>query len=318
MSEGEIHSLPQALTTEYESAKARFLDHILLDRGLAENTMTAYQMDLERYFQFMQEQNVLIPDRIRKDHVQLYMHTLADIGLAETSLARNLTTIRMFHRYLSAELLADEDPTIHIETPRLHRKLPAVLEICEIEQILNQFDLTVPKGIRDRAMFEFLYATGVRVSELVQLLQKNFMPEEGFVRIFGKGNKERLVPVGQTAVQSVIHYQKHVRENLVRYSKSQDRLFVNMRGKPMTRIAVWMILKAYAGSAGIKKNVSPHTFRHSFATHLLEGGADLRSVQEMLGHANIATTQIYTHLDREYLRDIIQTFHPREQKHDAF
>ncbi|MBN2104661.1 site-specific tyrosine recombinase XerD [bacterium] len=304
----------QEITPYFNQILRRFLDHVLMNKGLSVNTQMAYERDLVRYLQFLQDRQIGAFDNVRLEHVLDLVKQLDEIGLKPSSLARNISTLRMFHRFLVAQNLSAHNPTINLELPKKRRKLPVVLDIHEIETILNCPDLTENRGIRDKALLEFLYATGVRVTELVTVTQSNIMQEEGFTRIFGKGSKERLIPVGKTALRFVRHYQRDVRDVLARKGMGHDRLFLNLRGMPMTRVAVWMIIKQYVGEAGIKKNVSPHTFRHSFATHLLEGGADLRSVQEMLGHANIATTQIYTHLDREYLRDVIQTFHPREQQ----
>jgi len=233
--------------------------------------------------------------------------------MSSSSLARNITSIRMFHRYLLSEDINTSDPTSQIEIPKMQKKLPIVLEIPEIEKLLNQPKPSTPKGVRDKALLEFLYATGVRVSELITVTQSNLLCEEKVVRIFGKGSKERLVPIGDVALSCVDFYLQTVRPKLAIRRLGGDTLFLSLRGRPLTRMAVWQILKHYVQQADIRKRISPHTFRHSFATHLLEGGADLRAVQEMLGHVDVSTTQIYTHLDREYLRDVIQTFHPREK-----
>jgi integrase/recombinase XerD len=240
---------------------------------------------------------------------------LSEMGLERSSLARNLSSIRMFYRYLLAEDILDRDPTENIEVPKQKQKLPTVLEIHEVESLLEQPDLMQSRGIRDKAILEVMYATGVRVSELTDLKQSNVMEEEGVIRVLGKGSKERLIPIGKIAINSVNGYIRTVRLNLARRRLCGDILFLSMNGRPLTRIAIWKMVKDYVKEAKISKNVSPHTLRHSFATHLLEGGADLRAVQEMLGHADITTTQIYTHLDREFLKEVIQTFHPREQAH---
>jgi len=239
---------------------------------------------------------------------------MSEMGMANSSLARNLTSIRMFHRYLMGEEIIHNDPTINIDVPKLVKKLPTVLEIHEVERLLAQPDESLYRGIRDKALLEFMYASGVRVSELVDLKKSDFFEEEGLARVLGKGSKERIVPVGDIAVRCVQRYSQRVRPELAMKGMGGDHLFLSMWGKPLTRVAVWKLLKSYGMEAGISKNISPHTLRHSFATHLLEGGADLRAVQEMLGHSDISTTQIYTHLDREYLKEVIQTFHPREQR----
>ena len=295
----------------FEKEFLRFIDHLMLEKGLTENTVKAYQCDLVRYLRFIWNKNVRDLNNIRLEHLHELLTLLDDLGMTEASLARNITTLRMFHRFLLGENLTEQDPTIHLDLPKRRQTLPTVLEIDEICRIM---DLSTKQGLRDRSILEFLYATGVRVSELVGLLYSDLYINERIVRVIGKGNKERLIPVGSVALHFIHRYQKEVREGLLRKKRSHDRLFLNLRGSPLSRVSVWMIIKEAAVQAGIQKNVSPHTFRHSFATHLLEGGADLRSVQEMLGHSNIATTQIYTHLDREYLRDVIQTFHPRESR----
>ena len=298
----------------FEHEIAQFMDHLMLEKGLSENTIKAYHCDLVRYLRFIWDKNIRELNDIRLEHLHELLSILDDLGMTAASLARNITTLRMFHRFLLGENITGHDPTIHLDLPKRRQKLPTVLEIDEICKMMGVPDLSSKQGLRDRAILEFLYATGVRVSELIGLCYSDLYIEERIVRVTGKGNKERLVPVGNMALQFVQRYQKEVRENLLRKRRSQDKLFLNLRGSPLSRVSVWMIIKTTAVQAGIRKNVSPHTFRHSFATHLLEGGADLRSVQEMLGHSNIATTQIYTHLDREYLRDVIQTFHPRESR----
>ena len=304
------------LDPTFESLLHRFLSHTALEKGLSSNTLSAYEHDLTRYLQFLQDRGVADVRRIQPEHVRSLVIELDAAGLARTSLARNVTSVRMFHRFLAGESVTDSDPCATIELPRIKRKLPSVLNIDEMTRILSQPDES-PKGIRDRAMLETLYATGARVSELVNLKQSDLFMDDGFARIFGKGSKERVVPIGGEALFRIGQYRTRIRPKLAESGPGADALFLSLRGRPLTRLAVWKILKGYAVSAGISATISPHTFRHSFATHLLEGGADLRSVQEMLGHADIATTQIYTHLDREYLKEVIQTFHPRERKSQA-
>lgn len=290
----------------------RFINHVLLEKGLSDKTAEAYQSDLKRFTEFLSEKHISNLTEVGTAIIRQYIQLLSNVGLAPSSLSRDITALRMFYRYLIEQGDVKLNPTEKIELPKLIQKLPVVLEIHEVEKVLKQPDTSTPRGMRDRAMFEFLYATGVRVTELVSVKQSDFFASEGFVRIFGKGQKERLVPVGEIAIDWTERYRETVRPMWARSGKGGDRMFLSIRGRPLTRIAVWQILKGCVESAGISKTVSPHTFRHSFATHLLEGGADLRSVQEMLGHADISTTQIYTHLDREYLREVIQSFHPRE------
>jgi len=295
-----------------ETLLNRFLDHILLRKGLSNNTAGAYANDLTRYLRYLAEEGIRHPGGITAGHVRAFVQALSEAGLSPASLSRNLTSIRMFHRFLIRQDLSRIDPTETIDLPRLSRRLPAFLEIPEMNRLLETPDTSTPRGMRDRALFELLYATGMRVSELIGLKLPDVFESEGFVRVFGKGSKERLVPVGAVAIDRVQRYRETVRPGLARKGRGGDILFLSLRGRPLTREAVFLILKTYVGRAGIDKPVSPHTFRHSFATHLLEGGADLRSVQEMLGHADISTTQIYTHLDRAYLSEVIRTFHPRE------
>jgi len=294
-------------------ALERFLDFLAVERHLADNTLQAYALDLRRYLQFLQARGIPSIDQVTSNDVVDLLITLRDGGLSPRSVARNLSAIRMFHRFLVGEDLARGDPTINVDSPKITRKLPSVLDYPEVEKILQQPDLSEPLGLRDRAMLELLYATGVRVSELITLKQSDLFFNEGLIRVFGKGSKERLVPVGENAIHFVEKYRGAVRPLLVKGRRIGDSLFLNAQGKPLTRMGFWKILRRYVVQAGIQKEVTPHTFRHSFATHLIEGGADLRSVQEMLGHASIATTQIYTHLDREYLKEVHRNFHPREK-----
>lgn len=288
----------------------RFLNYLSIERGLVGHTVEAYQKDVSRYLRFLSERGVDDPCHAIQDDVTRLIHTLWDCGFASSSVARNLSAIKMFHRFLLAEGLSDRDPTEFVATPKQKKSLPDVLNVEEVSALLEQPDPTMPLGMRDKAMLELLYATGVRVSELVALLQADLLFDIGVVRILGKGAKERLVPVGKIAMEAVEEYQQRVRPALAT-AYSRDVLFLNWRGRPLTRMGFWKILRGYVELTGIHKPVSPHTLRHSFATHLLEGGADLRAVQEMLGHSDISTTQIYTHVDREYLREVLRTYHPR-------
>lgn len=290
-----------------------FLNHIRIEKGLAENTILSYKIDLERYLEFLRDHGVKDVTDIDQIKVIDYLVTLREIGLAPASISRNLSAIRSFHRFLLREGTVDFDPTENIEPPKLKRNLPTVLDQMEIEKLLDQPDPDTPLGLRDKAMLEFLYATGLRVSELISIRQSDLFFSSGFIRVIGKGSKERVVPVGKKAIEYVERYQREVRPRLNKRGKSGDVLFLNARGRPLSRMGFWKILEGYVREAGLKRRVSPHVIRHSFATHLLEGGADLRAVQEMLGHADISTTQIYTHLDREYLKEVHRTFHPREK-----
>ncbi len=288
-----------------------FLNHIKIERNLSPNTIAAYKHDLLRYYQFLKDNKIIRPDKITVQIIRQYITTLADLGMSENSMARNISTLRSFHGYLLEENYTDDNPTEFIQAPKLTMKLPQVLEVDEIEAILNEVDRGTDKGLRDYAMIETLYSTGVRVSELIAIKQKDIFMKEQLIRIFGKGNKERVVPFGSKAAQTIKAYLKYVRTKLAQKRKSNDMLFLNMRGTPISRMGVWKIIRQYVQLAGIDKQVSPHVFRHSFATHLLEGGANLRAVQEMLGHADISTTQIYTHLDKDFIIQQHKDFHPR-------
>ena len=302
------------LNPTYDALLNRFLDYLILDKGLSQNTHDAYRNDINRFLHFLEVKGIEDIATCQTNDVQDLIIEMSRMGMAGSSLSRNISSIRMFYRYMIGENLLENDVTVNIELPKRERRLPTVLEIVEVERLLEQPDLNQPKGIRDKALLELMYATGIRVSELIHLNQSDVSLEEGFARIFGKGGKERIVPVGDIAIGCVKNYLRTVRSLLAKRGTGGDLLFLSMRGRPLTRLAVWKILKEYVLQADIGKKVSPHTLRHSFATHLLEGGADLRSVQEMLGHVDISTTQIYTHLDREYLKEVIQTFHPREQE----
>jgi integrase/recombinase XerD len=290
----------------------QFLNYLSLEAGLSVNTINSYKRDLKGYFQFLGEKKVGPVDAVSAGNVTAFIQRLSERGLAATSIARKLTSIRRFHRFLVGEGLAVSDPTGALESPKLWRKLPSVLTVAEIERLLEQPQGQGPLALRDKAILEFLYATGVRISELISLKRKNLLPEVELVRVIGKGEKERIVPVGRAALQAVSTYLQESRPQLAR-EHSEDVLFLNRRGLPFSRYGLWKILRKYVLQAGITKRVSPHTIRHSFATHLLEGGADLRAVQEMLGHADISTTQIYTHLDREYLKQEHRDHHPRSR-----
>jgi integrase/recombinase XerD len=311
--EGTILSSP-AEPGDLERLGSRFLDHLSLDRGLSRLTREAYRNDLTRYFRFLGERGVTDAEAVRTEHVRALIAMLSDLGMAASSVARNLTAIRMFHRYCLSERAASADPAGPVDIPRRGRKLPTVLEIHEVFRILESVGGESPKDVRDRGLLEFLYATGLRVTELITVTLADLDPRERLVRVLGKGNKERIVPVGDAALRFTGRYMDTVRQERLPAGRSGDRLFLSLKGRPLTRYAVWKIIRSRTAEAGVEKTVSPHTFRHSFATHLLEGGADLRSVQELLGHSDISTTQIYTHLDREFLREVITTFHPREKK----
>ncbi|MDO9548461.1 MAG: site-specific tyrosine recombinase XerD [Candidatus Marinimicrobia bacterium] len=288
-----------------------FINYLTIERNLSGNTLDAYRNDLGRYCQFLQEEGIKRPDQIDIKVIQKFINTLTDIGLVASSLSRNFSSIRSFHRFLMGENIVQTNPAELLQSPRIPARLPKILDLNEIEAIMDTIDVNTNKGIRDRAIIEMLYSTGVRVSELTTLEMNNVFFQHNVIRVLGKGSKERIIPFGDRARKYLKNYISAVRSLLLRSTKSGDILFLNMRGTPLSRMGVWKIIQQYVKLAGIRKQVSPHVFRHSFATHLLEGGANLRAVQEMLGHSDIATTQIYTHLDREYLIEQHRTFHPR-------
>lgn len=290
-----------------------FINFLRIERNASPNTVSSYFSDLQSYSQFLQDSNISKITKVSTANIFLYLSKLQQDAIAPASSARKLTSIRMFHKFLVQEGYCDSNPASVIDFPKLTRYLPTTLNQTEIEKILELPDISDVKGLRDRAMLEFLYATGVRVSELLNMEARNLFLEQGYIRAIGKGNKERIVPIGGQAIHFVELYLNKARPDIAKPLKSKSILFLNMRGGKLSRMGFWKILSYYANLAGIQKKVSPHTFRHSFATHLIEGGADLRAVQEMLGHSDIATTQIYTHLDRDYLKEVHRTFHPREK-----
>ncbi len=289
----------------------QYKSYLSFEQNLSPNSIDAYTRDVQRFLQYLKTIGVSSPLKVRPRHVQRLIQLLSEMGLSANSVARNLSSIRGFYHFLLAENYIDFDPTETVDRPKLARRLPSVLTYDEIQLILKQPDTRKPLGLRDRAMLEILYACGLRISELLALQIRDVFWEQQFVRVFGKGRKERLVPVSQTALNWLERYLERARPVLDRFQRSQGVLFLNSRGAPLSRMGFWKILHGYVEKSGIKKEIHPHTFRHSFATHLLENGADLRAVQEMLGHADISTTQIYTHLDRSFLMQEYQTFHPR-------
>jgi integrase/recombinase XerD len=298
-------------TTPFANQLRRYFDHLQLERGVADNTIASYEFDLDEYFQFLHYRGVADGSATTEGQITEFLRTLHQLGISSRSTARVISAIRGFHRFLLGEGTATDDPTENLRPPKQAKTLPEVLTIAEIDRIFAEPNVEEKFGLRDRAILETLYATGMRVSELLNLKQRDINFEEGIVLVFGKGSKERIVPIGRSALHWVQEYRKSSRVLLAKKAKSLDALFLNVRGTKLSRMAIWKIIARYAATSGIEKAIHPHTFRHSFATHLLEGGADLRVVQEMLGHADIATTQIYTHIDREYLKEVHRTFHPR-------
>ena len=290
-----------------------FKSYLQLERSLSGNSIDAYLRDVEKFVQFLELNGIEVsPEKVERQHIEDFLKWVSELGMNARSQARILSGLKAFYKYLLMEDMVNSSPTELIEAPKIGRKLPEVLSIDEINGLIDSIDLSKAEGERNKAMLETLYSCGLRVTELVTLKKSNLLLDEGFVRVIGKGDKERIVPIGSVAIKHVKIYIESVRNHMGNINKeSEDILFLNRRGNQLTRVMVFTIIKQLAEKMGLQKQVSPHTFRHSFATHLVEGGADLRAVQEMLGHESITTTEIYTHLDREYLREAILSFHPR-------
>ncbi|HMC56099.1 MAG TPA: site-specific tyrosine recombinase XerD [Gemmatimonadaceae bacterium] len=288
----------------------RFADFLALEKGSSPNTREAYARDLSRFVQFCLVKGTADPAAVTPRLLRDYVYHLKDLGLSPASIRRNVSAVRSYFRFLVGDGLVPTDPSERLDTPQRWRTLPDVLTVEEVRRLLAAPTLDDPLYFRDRAMLELAYGAGLRVSEWIGIGVKDLVLDEGLVRVFGKGSKERLVPIGRTAIGALAIYLREGRRTLER-GAGRTVLFLNSRGEPLTRMGAWKILRKYVDRSGITKTVSPHTLRHSFATHLLEGGADLRAVQEMLGHADISTTQIYTHVDREYLRQVHKRYHPR-------
>lgn len=287
-----------------------FMDYLSVERGLSKNTLESYRRDLNKYAGYLNKKGISNLEKVKRADIQDFMMGLKDGKLNASSIARNLVAIKIFHRYLTRERLLKEDVTSVIETPKLWKTLPDVLDLKEVEAILERPNTRLKQGLRDKAALELMYATGMRVSELVNLKLVDLHMDMGFVKCLGKGQKERIIPVGSKAKEALQKYMEKARLKFLKKGAS-NALFLTRLGKPMSRQTFWMIIKHYVKDARIKKRVTPHTLRHSFATHLLQNGADLRIVQELLGHTNISTTQIYTHINKERLKQIHQKFHPR-------
>ena len=290
----------------------QFANYLRLERSLSENSIQAYVRDVAKLKQFVDISNLDVsPQRVTTEIIQDYLKYLGSLEMSAYSQSRMLSGIKSFYAFLEYEEMITENPVALIDSPKVGRKLPDVLNIFEIEKILDAIDMSTPEGGRNRAMLEMLYSSGLRVSELINLKMNQVYFDVGFLRVLGKGNKERLVPIGKSAIKYLKIYLEEIRCHVNISPGFENFVFLNRRGKGLTRVMIFTIIKNLVTIAGIKKQVSPHTFRHSFATHLVEGGADLRAVQEMLGHESITTTEIYTHLDREYLKQIIEEYHPR-------
>lgn len=290
-----------------------FKAYMLLERSLSQNSVDAYLNDVNRFSQYLEMSNPnLGPLSVQRTDLEQFILWINKLGLEGSSQARLISGLRAFYKFLLVEDLLEDDPTEMLENPRLRRKIPEVLSYREIQSMLDIIDLSEPNGQRNRTIIEVLYACGLRVSELVNLKISNLFLDVGFVKVLGKNNKERLVPIGPEAVKHLRIYLENIRPLLPKIRKEDENIvFLNRRGARLSRVMVFLIVKELAEKAGVKKNISPHTFRHSFATHLVEGGADLKAVQDMLGHESIITTEIYTHLDSEYLKETIYLFHPR-------
>lgn len=296
----------------WPAAVAAFRGYLLLERSMSQNTIDAYIVDVQKLIRFFDlHQPGKLPLDVTPDDIHTFILWINDFGLEASTQSRIISGIKAFYKFLLVEDLLDKDPTLLLDSPRYARKIPDVLSIDDIQSMLNIIDLSEPLGIRNRAMIETLYASGLRVSELTELKFRQVFTEEGYLRVIGKNNKERIVPIGDEALKFIAMYTEHVRNQMDIVPGNEQYVFLNRRGKKLTRVMVFYIIKEVAEAAGITKTVSPHTFRHSFATHLVEGGADLKAVQDMLGHESITTTEIYTHLDTAYLKETIQLFHPR-------
>lgn len=290
----------------------QFKSYLKLERSLAHNSIEAYLSDISKLREFFEiKEKDILPSKVVQQDLIDFLEFVNELGMSPYSQARVVSGLKSFFKFLVYEELIERDPSELIEAPKLGRKLPDTLDFPEIEALLAAIDLSKPEGTRNKAILETLYSSGLRVSELTELKISNVHEDIGFLKVIGKGSKERLVPIGREALKHIQLYRDHVRVHVPVQKGFEDHLFLNRRGKSLTRVMIFTIIKNLSAQIGLKKNISPHTFRHSFATHLIEGGADLRAVQEMLGHESITTTEIYTHLDRDYLKQVIKQYHPR-------
>ncbi|HEY1024253.1 MAG TPA: site-specific tyrosine recombinase XerD [Sphingobacteriaceae bacterium] len=296
---------------DWHSCIKGFKSFLLLERSLSPNTIEAYLRDVDKLYQFTAITNGQSPVAVTTPDLKDFLKWVNELGMTAHTQARMLSGLKAFFKYLVLEDMIRQDPAELIEAPRLGRKLPDTLSVPEINNLIAALDLSKPEGMRNKALLEVLYGSGLRVSELVDLRISNLYLDVEFIKVVGKGNKERLVPIGSEAIRYLRIWLKEVRVHYPVKPRNEDFVFLNRRGSPLTRVMVFLIIKDLAQKTGLTKKISPHTFRHSFATHLIEGGADLRAVQAMLGHESITTTEIYTHLDRDYLRDMITQYHPR-------
>ncbi len=297
---------------DWRSAIKGFKAYLKLERSLSENSIEAYSRDIEKLYQFADIQaDKLNPESVTLTHLRQFIVWASELGMIPASQARILSGIKSFYKYLLMEDMIKSDPSELLESPKIQRKLPDTLSINDINKLIDAIDVSKPEGARNKAILEVLYGCGLRVSELTELKLSNLYLDIEFIKVVGKGSKERLVPIGGSAVKALKNWIDNIRVHIPIKKGEEDMVFLNRRGARLSRVYIFMVIKQLAQLTGINKTISPHTFRHSFATHLVEGGADLRAVQEMLGHESITTTEIYTHLDREYLKGTIIQFHPR-------
>lgn len=296
----------------WETLTKQFKNYLKLERSLASNSIDAYLSDISKLREFFEiKERDVTPIKVTQQDLVDFLEFITELGMSAYTQARMVSGLKAFFKFLVYEEIITKDPSALIEAPKLGRKLPDTLDLPEIEELFGAIDRSTPEGQRNRAMLETLYSSGLRVSELTELKISNIHEDIGFLRIIGKGSKERLVPIGRSALKQIRIFRDEIRVHIKIQKGFEDHLFVTKRGKSISRVMIFMIIKDLAAKIGLKKNISPHTFRHSFATHLIEGGADLRAVQEMLGHESITTTEIYTHLDRDYLKQVIKQYHPR-------
>jgi len=305
---------------EWKSYIKGFEAYLMLERSLSKNSIAAYTADVGKLVSFLSIHKAnTAPQMISGKQLKDFIFWINKIGLGARSQARIISGLKAFYKYLIMEDMIEDDPTSLLDSPKLERKIPEVLSYEEIEMIFSALDHSKPQGQRNRAILETLYACGLRVSELVNLRISNYFPDVGYVKVIGKNDKERIVPIGESAIKHIKLYREGTRRSMMNIHKDhEDFLFLNRRGKKLTRVMIFTMIKNSVRDAGIEKNISPHTFRHSFATHLVEGGADLKAVQDMLGHESITTTEIYTHLDTKYLKDTIMLYHPRNKMTNQF
>lgn len=310
----QVHAIKEDVDM-WESYLKGFKMWLQLEKSLSDNSVAAYLRDVGNLITFLQLKEFSgAPDTVTQKHLEEFTQWINELGMTATTQSRTISGIKSFFKYCMMEGICTVNPSELLESPKQKRKLPEVLTFHEVEQLINAIDLSTPEGIRNKAILETLYSCGLRVSEIIDLKRSNLYADLGFIRVVGKGNKERLVPIGAEALKHIKIYTETIRRHVPIIVGQEDILFLNRRGRKLSRVMIFNIIKTFASKAGITKHVSPHTFRHSFATHLVEGGADLRAVQDMLGHESITTTEIYTHLDREYLRQTLQTYHPAYKK----